>query len=265
MFEKVADATTSKEAWGILQNSLQGIDKVKKLKLQTVRADFEVLKMKESECISDYFSKVKVVVNQLRRYREDIEDDRSLHAQEEKIKRRQEVPLEQLLKTQVSFKDYEGETSYRGNGRGRGRGGHGRGIRNGNNFNNEVKIHQTFRGRGRGHKGGRGRGYYQENNGKSNVEEKSNLVDNKKEEEDESTLLMELKEEDRDDCSSWYLDNGASNHMCGCKEKFVEINKMVRDSSGTLIAKVHMAKNMLFSLNLKTIDEKCLNNVQEES
>ncbi|XP_070006070.1 uncharacterized protein [Nicotiana sylvestris] len=160
MFEKVADATTSKEAWGILQNSLQGVDKVKKVKLQTLRADFEALKMKESECISDYVSKVKVVVNQLRRYGEDIEDVRvvekiirtltpkfdfvvcaieeskdldsmmveqlegSLQAHEEKIKRRKEVSLEQLLKTQASFKDYGGKTSYRGNGQGRGRGGH---------------------------------------------------------------------------------------------------------------------------------------------
>ncbi|XP_075100751.1 uncharacterized protein LOC142176615 [Nicotiana tabacum] len=234
------------------------------------------------------FFKSEGCCNQLRRYREDIEDVRvvekilrtltpkfdfvvcaieeskdldsmmveqlegSLQAHEEKIKRRQEVPLEQLLKTQASFKDYGGETSYRGNGRGRGRGrgGHGRGRSNGNNFYNEVKIHQTFRGRGHGQRGGRGRGYYQENNRKrydkskiecynchkfghyswecrSNVEEKANLVDDKKEE-NESTLLMALKEEDRDDCSSWYLDNGASNHMCGCKEKFVEINKTVR-------------------------------------
>ncbi|XP_070052528.1 uncharacterized protein [Nicotiana tomentosiformis] len=76
MFEKVADTTTSKEAWGILQNSLQGVDKVRKVKLQTLRSDFEVLKMKESESISDYCSKVKAVVNQLRRYGEDIEDVR---------------------------------------------------------------------------------------------------------------------------------------------------------------------------------------------
>ncbi|XP_019258901.1 PREDICTED: uncharacterized protein LOC109237095 [Nicotiana attenuata] len=73
IFEKVADATTSKEAWEILQNFLQGVDKVRKVKLQTPRADCEVLKMKESECISDYYSKMKVVVNQLRRYGEDIE------------------------------------------------------------------------------------------------------------------------------------------------------------------------------------------------
>ncbi|XP_070045862.1 uncharacterized protein [Nicotiana tomentosiformis] len=133
--------------------------------------------MKEFECISDYCSKVKAIVNQLRRYGEEIKDVRvvekilrtltpkfdfvvcaieeskdldsmmieqlegSLQAHEEKIKRRQEVPLERLLKTQASFKDYGGEKSYRGNGRGRGRGGHRRGRSNGNNFNNEVKIY----------------------------------------------------------------------------------------------------------------------------
>ncbi|XP_070043066.1 uncharacterized protein [Nicotiana tomentosiformis] len=180
MFEKVADANTSKEAWEILQNSLQRVDKVRKVKLQTLRDDFKVLKIKESECISDYCSKVKVVVNQFRRYGEDIKDVRvvemilriltpkfdfmvcaieeskdldsmmveqlegSLQTHEENIKWRQEVPLEQLLKTQASFKDYGGEKSYRGNGRGRGRGSHGRGRSNANNFNNEVKIHQTF-------------------------------------------------------------------------------------------------------------------------
>ncbi|XP_070040142.1 uncharacterized protein [Nicotiana tomentosiformis] len=92
------------------------------------------------------------------------------------------------------------------------------------------------------------------------IEEEEDVATTKKimdKEEVESTLLMALKEEDKDDCSSWYLDNGASNHMCGCKEKFVEINKTV---------KVHMAKNRLFSLNLKTIDAKCLKaNVQDES
>ncbi|XP_009770037.1 uncharacterized protein [Nicotiana sylvestris] len=229
--------------------------------------------MKEYECISDYCLKVKAIVNQLRRYGDDIEDvcvvenilrtltlkfdfvvcaieeskdldsmmvdqfESSLQAHEEKIKRREEVSLEQLLKTRASFKDYGGEKIYRGNGRGRGRDSHGRGISNGKNIKNEAKIHQTFRGRGRGQKGGRRRGYYQENNGQrydkskieyynyrkfdhyswechNNVEEKANLVDNKKEE-DKSILLLALREEDMDDCSSWYLDNGASNHMCG--------------------------------------------------
>ena len=40
----------------------------------------------------------------------------------------------------------------------------------------------------------------------------------------------------------------------------------LRDSSNNLIAKVHMAKNRLFPLNLQTIDARCLKaNVQDES
>ena len=36
------------------------------------------------------------------------------------------------------------------------------------------------------------------------------------------------------------------------------MNLWLRDSSNKLIAKVHMTKNRLFTLNLKTIDAKCL-------
>ncbi|XP_069145588.1 uncharacterized protein [Solanum lycopersicum] len=107
---------------------------------------------------------------------------------------------------------------------------------------------------------------------RNNNEEKVNLVDNNKDE-DESTVLWTLKEEDKDDCSSWYLDNVASNNMCGQKYKFVEIKKTVKgnvsfgDTSKIQIKDIdHMAKNRLFSLNLQTIDAKCLKaNVQDDS
>ena len=78
MFEKVADATTSKEVWEILQNSFEGVDKVKKIKLQTLRAEFEVLKIKESESISEYYSRFMDVLNQLRRYGEEVYDVRAV-------------------------------------------------------------------------------------------------------------------------------------------------------------------------------------------
>ena len=54
----MVEVITCKQAWGILKNSLEGVDKVKKLHLQTLCGEFESLCMK----------KVSAVVNQLMCY-----------------------------------------------------------------------------------------------------------------------------------------------------------------------------------------------------
>ncbi|KAK8936808.1 hypothetical protein KSP39_PZI011861 [Platanthera zijinensis] len=44
-FEKISKAVSSKEAWEVLQRSMQGVDKAKKVKLQSLRGEYEMLRM----------------------------------------------------------------------------------------------------------------------------------------------------------------------------------------------------------------------------
>ncbi|XP_047953790.1 uncharacterized protein LOC125200029 [Salvia hispanica] len=75
-FEKVSAATTSKQAWEILKNAFTGVDKAIRVRLQILRGEFESLAMSETESISDYFTRTLVIVNQMKRQGENIEDVR---------------------------------------------------------------------------------------------------------------------------------------------------------------------------------------------
>ncbi|CAN6691653.1 unnamed protein product [Malus baccata var. baccata] len=66
-FEKIVEATTSKQVWDTLTTIYQGVDRVKRVRLQSLRADFEATHMKEGENILDYYSRLLVTVNQMKR------------------------------------------------------------------------------------------------------------------------------------------------------------------------------------------------------
>ncbi|KAK4401017.1 Retrovirus-related Pol polyprotein from transposon TNT 1-94 [Sesamum angolense] len=76
IFPRISVATSAKEAWSILQKEYQGSAKVRIIKLQTIRRDFENMKMKDSETIDEYYTKVRELVNQLKAYGEDIPEKR---------------------------------------------------------------------------------------------------------------------------------------------------------------------------------------------
>ena len=57
------------------------------------------------------------------------------------------------------------------------------------------------------------------------VDEKINYVEEKTDEKE--TLFLAQKEGDCGQTNSWYLDSGTSNHMCGRKDMFVELDESV--------------------------------------
>ncbi|KAK8602035.1 hypothetical protein V6N12_051857 [Hibiscus sabdariffa] len=168
-FEKIAGATTSKEAWDTLGKVFKGADRVKQVRLQTLRGELESMKMKESESVSEYITRVQAVVNQLIRNGETLTDARvvekilrsltdnfenvvcaieeskdlatltvdeltgSLEAHEQRKKKKKEEMLEQALQTKASIKDEKVLyfQNFRGRERGRGGRGNGRGSQGG--------------------------------------------------------------------------------------------------------------------------------------
>ncbi|KAL5810150.1 hypothetical protein ACOSQ4_026718 [Xanthoceras sorbifolium] len=137
------------------------------------------------------------------------------------------------------------ERSQRGRGRGlnrgRGRGrGHGRDWNsNSSNFNNYEKGESSTSGRGRGNLNSRYDksqvpcyncqkfGHYTSKcrAPSSKVDERSNYMEVKTEEKE--TVLLACRDNDRDQENTWYLDTGASNHMCGRRSMFVELDESV--------------------------------------
>jgi len=73
-FERISKTVSSKEAWDILSTYHEGDDKVKLIKLQSLRRKFELMQMEDDQKISEYISKLINLVNQMKACSETITD-----------------------------------------------------------------------------------------------------------------------------------------------------------------------------------------------
>ena len=74
VFFKVMHCKNEKDIWDKLQNIYEGDTNVKATKLQTLRAKFEKLKMKEDEYIATYFLGVDEIVKTIRVLGEEVDE-----------------------------------------------------------------------------------------------------------------------------------------------------------------------------------------------
>ncbi|PNX84532.1 hypothetical protein L195_g040593 [Trifolium pratense] len=74
-FEKIVGAKTAKAVWDILSNAHGGGDKVKKVKFQSLRRQYELLGMMDKESIGEYFTRLQTLVNSMKNYGEVISDE----------------------------------------------------------------------------------------------------------------------------------------------------------------------------------------------
>ena len=73
-FAKIASATSAKQAWDILANTYASSDKLKRVKMQTLKQQFELLQTNEKEGIAEYLNRVQNLSNQVMACGETLKD-----------------------------------------------------------------------------------------------------------------------------------------------------------------------------------------------
>ncbi|KAK0571356.1 hypothetical protein LWI29_014639 [Acer saccharum] len=74
VFTSIMHLDTAKLIWDELKERFEGSERVRSVKLLTLKREFEMLRMKEGETVKDYSSKLSELVNQMRLYGDTIED-----------------------------------------------------------------------------------------------------------------------------------------------------------------------------------------------
>lgn len=73
-YEKISGIKNAKKAWDTLEQAYAGAEKLKKVRLQTLKRQYELLAMEVNESVGAYFNRVLVLVNQMKSCGKKISD-----------------------------------------------------------------------------------------------------------------------------------------------------------------------------------------------
>ncbi|PRQ38021.1 putative RNA-directed DNA polymerase [Rosa chinensis] len=252
ILKTIIQKDTSKHLWDSMKRKYQGNKRVQRSQLQTLRREFEILEMKSGESVTDYFSRVMMVANDMRNYGENMQDVKIV----EKILRTLTDKFNYIVCSIEESKDIdhlsvdELQSSLLV---------HEQKFRKGNSDEQVLKVTSVERlgpnreedgfegrGRGRGVFRSRGRGRGRQSFNKAVVEcfkchklghfqyecpsweKRVNYAE--LEEEDELLLMAHVERNDSKPEDVWFLDSGCSNHMCCNKDWFTNIDEEFRHS-----------------------------------
>nr|GEZ46261.1 hypothetical protein [Tanacetum cinerariifolium] len=221
-FEQILDRKTSKAVWDSMKQRFAGNEWVKRSMLEKLRRDFEVLEMKTSETILEYFGRVLAISNQMRSNGESMLDvkiiekilrtltDKYMYVvvSIEESKNVQEMSIEKLQSTLVvheqKFKKVEREDDQA--------------------FKAEASDSPSGCGQGKRTRSRKIEANYAD----FDENEKIMLMAEINMEESESVFMANTSGESKG--LMWFLDSGCSNHMCGDKDRFIDLDSRFSNS-----------------------------------
>ncbi|XP_019439043.1 PREDICTED: uncharacterized protein LOC109344742 [Lupinus angustifolius] len=223
-FEKISNAKTAKEAWDSLDKCYAGAEKVKKVKLQTLRREYELLQMRDGDTIGEYFTKIRSLTNMMKGCGEVMRDQlvvekvlRTLNSKFDHvvvaIEESKDLEVFKIEELQSTLEAHEQRIKERSTER---------------NSDQALQAQTTRKPYSQGNFTKRFKNKWKSEKGRSyegTRQDSSSFSGNRKEEsEEEQVLLMVTSEQEvKDDC--WYLDTWCSNHMSGNKEWFERLDE----------------------------------------
>ncbi|XP_059654574.1 uncharacterized protein LOC132301327 [Cornus florida] len=280
ILETILCKETSKQIWDSMKKKYLGSVRAKRQQLQALHTEFEMFRMKSGESVVDYFSRMMAIVNKMRIHGDKMEDVtviekilRSLTPKFnyvvcsiEESKDLDDLSMDELQGSLLAEEEEEAEETR---------------IKEANNNSNikslKITNFMVLNGEEEDEVATKDEATTKDevvtiqpiSEQCQQTSPRSNATD-VIEKEEEVSLLMICRAKEETNKNLWYLDTGCSNHMCGDKSTFSDLDESFRDdvkfgdnSKVSVMGKgkvaiqtkgnsIHTISNVLFVPDLKT-------------